>query len=191
MFKSMSAEKFVERLNVDVYPITVVKFLLNKRKILYYFSKAADKNFEIRGVKYQVDNSTCDPCNSKDDGVLCRQHTSIQRVVDSERVAFDVDTNCYFFKNEIFRKVGGRMVIVYCPHPKLIAGDITDEKVRKVNPITIEDEVMEIPEYNEVNRFISSDLLDQHVKCWFNDEFSIVTVPDDRNSSNWCLISNK
>jgi hypothetical protein len=83
------------------------------------------------------------------------------------------------------------MVIVYCPHPKLIVGDITDEKVRKVNPITIEDEEMEIPEFKEINKFISSDLLDQHVKCWFNDEFSIITIPEDRNSSNWCLISNK
>ena len=191
MLKLMSAEKFVERLNVDVYPITVIKFLLNKRKILYYFSKAADKNFEIRGIKYQVDNSTCEACNTKDDGVLCRQHTSIQRVLEAEKVAFDVDTNAYFYKNEIFRMVGERLVIVYCPHPKLIAGEITDEKVRKVNPITIEDENLRIPEFKEVNKFISSDLLDQKVKCWFNDQFSIVTIPEDRNSSNFCLLVNK
>ena len=191
MLKSMSAEKFVERLNVDVYPITVVKFLLNKRKILYYFSKAADKNFEIRGIKYRVDNSDCEACNLKEDGVLCRQHTSIKRVVDAEKVAFDIDTNAYFYKNEIFRRVGDRLVIVYCPHPKLIAGEITDEKVRKVNPITIEDEELQMPEFKEINKFISSDLLDQNVKCWFNDEFSIVTLPEDRNSSNFCLVVNK
>jgi len=191
MSNSMSAEKFVERLNVEVYPITIVKFLLNKRKILYYFSKAADKNFEIRGIKYLVDNSGCDACKMKDDDILCRQHTSIQRVLNAEKVAFDIDTNAYFYKNEIFRMVGDRLVIVYCPHPKLIAGDITDEKVRKVNPITIEDENLVMPEFKEVNKFISGDLLDQQVRCWFNNEFSIITVPEDRNSSNWCLVPNK
>jgi len=190
--KQVSVEKFIEKLGADVYPITIVKFLLNKRRILSYFSKAADENFELR-VKYKIDHSDCPICKDKvEDGILCRQHTSIQRVLTARNVAYDLDTNTFIYKNEIFRMVGNRLVIVYCPHPKLITGDITDPKVRKINPITIEDpELTELPEYEKVCDFISTDLLDQYIRCWFNNEFSIVTIPEDRNGQNWCLVPNR
>lgn len=190
--KQVSVEKFIEKLGADVYPITIVKFLLNKRRILSYFSKAADENFEIR-VKYTVDHSDCPICKEKEsDGVLCRQHTSIQRVLTAKNVAYDLDTNTFLYKNEIYRMVGNKLVIVYCPHPKLITGEITDSKVRKINPITIEDpQLPELPEYEKLCDFISSDLLDQYIRCWFNNEFSLVTIPEDRNGQNWCLIPNR
>lgn len=190
--KQVSVEKFIEKLGADIYPITIVKFLLNKRRILSYFSKAADENFEIR-VKYKVDHSDCEICEEKKpDGVLCRQHTSIHRVLSAKRVAFDLDTNVYLYKNEIFRMVGKRLVVVYCPHPKLITGEINDSKVRKINPITIQDpELLELPEYERLCDFISSDLLDQYIRCWFNNEFSLVTIPEDRNGQNWCLVPNR
>ena len=190
--KQVSAEKFIEKLGADIYPITIVKFLLNKRRILSYFSKAADDNFEIR-VKYTVDHTDCVICEEKKpEGILCRQHTSLNRVLTGRRVAYDLDTNIYLYKNEIFRMVGKRLVIVYCPHPKLITGEINDSKVRKINPITIEDpELVELPEYERLCDFISSDLLDQYMRCWFNNEFSLVTIPDDRHGQNWCLIPNK
>lgn len=190
--EQVSSEKFIEKLSVDIYPITIVKFLLNKRRILSYFKKATEENFEIR-VKFKVDHSDCEICKEKaPDGVLCRQHTSIDRVLKANAVALDLDTNTYFYKNEIFRMVGKRLVIVYCPHPKLITGEITDSKVRKINPITIEDpELLELPPYEKIKEFISSDLLDQNMRCWFNNEFSIVTLPADRNGQNWCLVPNK
>jgi len=190
--KQVSVEKFIEKLGADVYPITIVKFLLNKRRILSYFSKAADEDFEIR-VKYTVDHTDCPICEEKKaEGILCRQHTSIQRVLTARNVAYDLDTNTFLYKNEIFRMVGKRLVVVYCPHPKLITGEITDSKVRKINPITIEDpELLELPEYSKLCDFISSDLLDQYIRCWFNNEFSLVTIPDDRNGQNWCLVPNR
>lgn len=190
--EQVSTEKFIEKLGIDVFPITIVKFLLNKRRILSYFKKATEDNFEIR-VKYTVDHSNCEPCKDKaSQNILCRQHTSIQRVLTGNNVAFDLDTNIYFYKNEIYRMVGNRLVIVYCPHPKLISGEITDSKVRKINPITIEDENLTgLPSYNKIKEFISSDLLDQYMRCWFNNEFSIVTTPNDRNSQNWCLVPNR
>jgi hypothetical protein len=190
--KQVSAEKFIEKLGAEVYPITIVKFLLNKRRILSYFAKAADESFELR-VKYTVDHSDCEICKEKEsEGILCRQHTSIDRVLNAQNVAYDLDTNVYLFRNEIFRMVGNRLVIVYCPHPKLITGDITDSKVRKINPITIEDpELTELPAYERTCDFISSDLLDQYMRCWFNHEFSLVTIPEDRNGQNWCLVPNK
>jgi hypothetical protein len=190
--EQVSTEKFIEKLGVDVYPITIVKFLLNKKRILSYFKKATEEDFEIR-VKYLVDHSDCEACKEKEpEGILCRQHTSIDRVLKAPEVMYDLDTNTYFYKNEIFRMVGKRLVIVYCPHPKLISGDITDSKVRKINPITIEDPALtELPPYERVQEFISSELLDQHLRCWFNHEFSIVTIPRDRNGQDWCLLSNR
>jgi len=190
--KQISVEKFIEKLGADVYPITIVKFLLNKRRILSYFSKAADEGFELR-IKYKVDPSDCELCNEKkSEGILCRQHTSIDRVLNANNVAYDLDTNTYLYRNEIFRMVGKRLVIVYCPHPKLITGEITDAKVRKINPITIEDpELVDLPLYPKSCEFISSDLLDKYVRCWFNSEFSLVTIPEDRNGQNWCLVPNK
>ena len=189
--KHVSVEKYIEKLECDVYPITFIKFLLNKKKILSYFAKAASEDFELR-ARYKVDTSDCELCaEKKSQGILCRKHTSINRVITAKNVAFDLDTHTYFYKNEIFRMVGKRLVIIYCPHPKLITGEITDDKVRKINPITIEDpELLELPRYNRVHEFISSELLDQHLKAWFNDEFSIITIPEDRNSQNWCLIAN-
>jgi len=188
--KIIKTEKFVEKLDCDIYPITIVKFLLNKRKILSYFSKAARDDFNIKGIKYKVDFNECPICLEKVN-MLCRQHTSIERVLNTDTVAFDLDTQCFFYKNEIFRMVGNRLVIVYCPHPKLIVGKITDEKVRKVIPITIEDpKLRSLPTYKNVRRFLSSELMDQNMKCWFNAEFNMVTLPEDRNYSNFCLIPN-
>jgi len=190
--KQVSVEKFIEKLGADVYPVTIVKFLLNKKRILSYFSKAADEAFELR-VKYTVDNSDCLICKEKEnEGILCRQHTSIDRVLKAQNVLYDLDTNIYLYRNEIYRMVGKRLVIVYCPHPKLITGDITDAKVRKINPITIEDpKLAAIPAYDKICEFISTDLLDQYLKCWFNNSFSLVTIPEDRNGQNWCLVPNK
>lgn len=184
-------EKYVEDREVDIYPITLTKFLLNKNRILHYFVKAADSEFKIRGREYKVDHSDCEVCKTKEsDGVLCRQHTSIQRVLTAPTVMKDEDTDVYFFKNEIFKKVGDKLVICYCPHTKLLKGDITDEKVRKINTITMQDPDAILPKFNKIT-FKSSDLLSNITKCWFNDQFSILTIPNDANSSEWGLRSNK
>lgn len=189
----MLAEKFIETLGCEVYPITLVKFLLNKKRILSYFSKATDPKFIENQFTYSLDTDNCKFCKEKGKDMLCRQHTSIQRVLNAERVAFDLDTNAYFFKNEIFRMVGDKLVIVYCPHTKLISGEINNMKVRRIQPITLYDEkIKELPKYEIVRNFISGELLNQYVKCWFNKEFSIVTTPfEDRNYSNWCLVPNR
>jgi len=190
--KKTSSERFLEKLGVEVYPITIIKFLLNKRRILSYFERAADSDFEIR-VKYTVDHSDCTACKDKEsEGILCRQHTSIDRVLNTNGVLLDIDTNTFFSKNEIFRMVGDRLVIIYCPHPKLITGEITDKKVRKINPITIEDpKLTGLPQYDNIKEFMSVSLMEQNMTCWFNYEFTIVTVPEDRNKSNWCLMPNR
>lgn len=192
--KIVSTEKFIEKLGIEVYPITIIKFLLNRRRILSYFNRASNKNFELRGTKYLLDNSNCEMCNlKKEQNVLCRQHTSISRVMNGDNVGYDTDTGSYFFKNEIFKMVDNRLVIIYCPHPKLIkiiGEELTDANIRKVNPITIEDPNLKLKDYKMVN-FSSNDLLETNMKCWFNDLFSIITIPEDRNFSNWCLVPNQ
>ena len=189
--KQISSDKFIENLGIDVYPITLVKFLLNKRRILSYFRKALENHSKIK-MKYTIDNSDCDICQKKkSQNILCRQHTSINRVLNADCVGYDIDTNIYFYKNEIFRMVNdNRMVVVYCPHPKLITGDITDSKVRRINPITVEGVTEADFKPRVVKEFLSSELFDQNLKCWFNKVFSLVTIPNDRNEQNWCLTAN-
>lgn len=186
-------DKFIEKHGVDVYPITLVKFQLNKGRILSFLSKASNGDFEIRGTKYTLDSTNCEQCKQKiKEGILCRQHTSIQRVVNAKNVLYDVQTELYFYCNEIFKMVGKRLVIVYCPHPKLINGEITDAKVRRVNPITIEDkDLTELPNYENIRNFVSVEIMESNLRCWFNEQFSIVTLPEDKNHANWCLIPNK
>ena len=193
--KQISTEKFIEKLGIDVYPITIIKFLLNKKRIMSFFTKASKTDFVLRGTRYFQDNSNCEACQTKKaEGFFCRQHTSLYRILEAENIGYDTDTGSYFYKNEIFKKVDQKLVIIYCPHPKLIESigeTYTDINVRKVNPITIDDPNLKLKEFKQIVSFNSNDLLDSYMKCWFNDTFSIVTIPEDRNFSNWCLVTNK
>jgi hypothetical protein len=191
--KLVSTELFAERLGCDIYPITFIKFILNKRKILHYFTTASGSNFRTGVPSYKIDHTGCRSCQSKvDQNMLCRQHTSIQRVLTAEKVGYDADTHVFFYKNEIFRMIGNRLVIVYCPHTKLILGDLTDEKVRKVIPITVEDpSLTSLPEYESVQQFITTPLIGSYMKCWFDHTFSVVTHPQDHEGDNdWYLVPN-
>ena len=190
--KRTSVEEFLGKLEgCEIYPITITKYMLNRKRILTFMQNAANEAFEIKAV-YTLDNSNCEPCKEKaSEGILCRQHTSINRVLNAKTVGYDLDTQIYFHNNEIFKQVGDKLVIVYCPHTKLITGEITDSKVRKVNPITIIDpKFTKLPEYN-VKEFLSTQLLDLNLSCWFNPEFTLVTLPVDRNGQDFCLIPNK
>jgi len=191
--KLTSVELFIERLECDVYPVTIMKFLLNKRRILSYFSKVENPTFKAGGTKYKINAEGCKVCADKSGKFKhCRQHTSIDRIMNADRVAFDQDTQTYLYKNEIFRNVDGRLVIFYCPHPKLINGKHTNSKVRRVHITTIDDpEFTGLPEYKTVFKFASSELMQEHMKCWFNEEFSIVTLPESNSYCNWCLIPNR
>jgi len=191
--KLTSVEMFVERLECDVYPITIMKYLLNRRRILSYFSKVANPKFKAGGTKYSISADGCKVCEAKKGKFqFCRQHTSITRVMNADNVAFDLDTQTYMYKNEIFRNVDGKLVIFYCPHPKLINGRYTNSKVRRVNITTVDDpEFTGLPEFKTVFKFVSSELMGQNMKCWFSDEFSIVTLPESSSYCNWCLIPNR
>ena len=64
--KPNSVENFIGKLEgCEIYPITLIKFLLNKKRILTFFQNAANENFEIKAV-YTIDNKNCEPCKEKE-----------------------------------------------------------------------------------------------------------------------------
>lgn len=207
-----SAEKYLEKYNTTVYPITLVKYILNRGQILRYFKKAKSPSFN---KVFDGDSSSCDVCDYKrqEEDVMCRPHTTIERLRDmKDGWLYDVDAEAFIYRNEVFKHVKNNngndlLVIVYCPHTKLISGKITDKKVRKLTPITIkmDQEFLkkmkglqdELPDDAFHKNFISSEaLMEKKIGCWFNDEFTIVIHPDgvegSRTSKNqdWCLITN-
>ncbi len=188
--KQKTSEYFISKLGVDLYPITLIKFLLNRKKILSYFYNVSRENFTIK-FKQSLEPVNCKMCQKQDNNKICRNHTSIKRVLEADNVLYDLDTKVYFYKNEIFKMIDDKLVIVYCPHPKMIVGNIDDEKVRKINPVTVVDPLLiELPHYKTINNFHSEELMDIQITCWFNNYFSIITIPNNIDQQNWCLIPN-
>lgn len=211
-----STEKYLEKFNTTVYPITLLKFILNRGQIIRYFKKAKSSSFN---KIFDVDSTSCKVCEYKrsEEGVMCRPHTTIERLREMDSGwLYDVDTETFIYRNEVFKHVKNTkgedlLVVVYCPHTKLISGKITDKKVRKLTPLTIkmDNEFIEkmkklenyIPsEFSNMEfktNFISSDaLMEEKLGCWFNDEFTIVIHPDEVEGSrthknqDWCLTTN-
>lgn len=190
---------------------------MNRGQILRYFQKATSPSFN---KYFDISPDNCEVCEYKmaREGVMCRPHTTIERMLEMDGGwLYDVDTETYLYRNEVFKRVRKNngedlLVIVYCPHTKLISGKITDKKVRKLTPLTIkineqfEQELAKLdkiaPEHfisvGEKTSCISGDaLMEEKLGCWFNDEFHIIVYPDEEpdgsrinNNQNWCLISN-
>lgn len=207
-----STEKYLEKYNTTVYPITLLKFIMNRGQILRYFKKAQNPSFNKH---FNIDSSDCAVCDHKrkEEGVKCRPHTTIERMREMNGGwLYDVDTEVFIYRNEVFKRVQNAMgedilIIVYCPHTKLISGKITDKKVRKLTPLTIKMDKefkrimsnleLQIPESDFSKNCISSDaLMEEQLGCWFNDEFTILIRSDDVDGSrahlnqDWCLITN-
>lgn len=211
-----SIEKYLEKYYTTVYPITLLKYILNRGQILGYFKKAQNPSFN---KYFNIDSSECPVCDHKrkDEGVKCRPHTTIQRMREiKEGWLYDVDTKVFIYRNEVFKRVLNTkneelLVIVYCPHTTLISGKITDKKVRKLTPLTIkmdnefinmmdnlEKSLHEPFSQNKLTCISSDALMEEKLGCWFNDEFTIVIHPDEsdvegsrtQKNQDWCLIPN-
>ena len=178
----ISTELLIDKLKCEIYPITIIKFVLNIDRLKFYFSKPVDPEFKIRDIIYNIDNTNCEVCNTKK--ILCRKHNSLSRVLNATQVAYDVNMDCYFFKNEIFKLINEYLVIVYCPHTKLIEGPITQESVKKVIPTTFYFKDS-LPNYNVI-KFNSNEVIGKKLKAWFNKDFSIIT-----EEKNFVLATNK
>jgi len=180
-------EKVLKELCIDkmVYPITMMKFLLNRDEILTYLKDISEE--KINYVPLSLNNIQCKECKSKiEKGMLCRKHTSVSRVLDATEVVFDMDTQLSIVKNEIFKVVEDKLVIIYCPHTKLIVGDMSNDKVKKIKYNVICDN-FKLSKKNTIN-FSSKNLLNLELKCWVNKQFSMITIPN--KEYNWGLIPN-
>lgn len=185
------SEHFIIENGVDLYPITLIKFLLNRKKILTYFHNVTKDNFVIR-FKQTLNPNSCKHCQELPEGSVCRNHNSLQRILSGNNILFDEDSSVYLYKNEIFKVMGDKLIIVYCPHPKMITGRINDDKVRKISPVTfVGEKDIKIPDYKNIVKFSSLKLMKENLLCWFNRDFSIVTIPNNIDVTDWCLIPNK
>jgi len=183
----------------DIFPITILKYLLNRDLILSFFEKVGQIEFDKIPSKILLDEKECPSCiNNKNNGMnlLCRKHTSIQRILNTDKVCYDIDTQTFLYMNEIFKMVDDKLCIIYCPHPKLIQQNPTDSKLQltshKIKKIsTIVTKLPSVVQFSDkvYAQFSSNELLKMWIKCWFNEEFSLVTVPDE--NIQFCLITNK
>ncbi len=185
----------------DIFPITLIKYLLNKDLILSFFEKVGQIEFDKIPSKIILDNKECPACiNNKNNGMnlLCRKHTSIQRILNTDKVCYDIDTQIFLYMNEIFKMIDDKLCIVYCPHPKLIQQNpsdikeklqLTSHKIKKISTI-----VTKLPEPVQFSdkvyaQFNSNELSKRYIKCWFNNDFSLIIIPDD--NIQFCLVTNK
>jgi len=184
------AESLLSRWDVDVFPITLVKYLLNKRKILTYFRMASNpKNMSHISIM-STNNDDCKVCKSRQEKGMtkCRNHTAIERVFDASKVIYDLDTEAYIIKNEIFKQVGDYLVIVHCPYPLNV--DLTDDTLRQVYPMTLDISDTKLPNFEKI-QILSTDLMDMNISCGINRHLDIITIPRDRHGTDWILKSRE
>jgi len=181
----------------DIFPITLIKFLLNRKKIISFFDRIQQPEIKTLPSYIDFNHINCDACNNNTRGMLCRKHTSIERVMNTHQACFDTDAGVFIYMNEIFKSDGSKLAIIYTPHTKLIQGQLTEYKVKKISTIsTYPDDKVDFQSRLEITPFSSNKLIDMHIKCWFNDEFSLITIPGETNTSEdsdllFCLIPNK
>jgi len=188
---SILLENLITDLNVDVYPITLAKLLICKEWIKNCFTKE-------NKLKFDIDNNDCEICKKTNN--ICRQHRSINRVMNANSVLYISDMECYLYKNEIFKTLNDKLIIIYCSHTKLIKDEITEEKVKKLLPITVYNPDLPVifPKILQKTEINSNTFINKRFCCWFNKEFSIVINPYNViNSENnnkyrveWYLIPN-
>lgn len=185
----MLIESIMKDTEVQLYPVTIAKYLLNLNRIAN-FMKSTDS------TKYDIDPINC---QCKPDS-MCRKHTSIQRIKEETgKVAWDVDSKLYFVKNEIwsFNDKKRRLMIAYCPHTKLIRGNLNASKVKKINFVSapVEEQYDYLRnkyslEGDNIVKFSTKKLYNIELSFWFNDEFSMSLTYKTENEVDMCLKLN-
>lgn len=190
MLNPAKLEDVVQKSNLEVYPVTIVKLLLNRSKLIDLTEKTKDGKLELNTT---YDSSNCEECSKRRKENLeiptCRYHTSISRVVNAEKVVYDVDTEFMMVNNEIFKFIGNKLFIAYCPHTKLVP-KYTEREVRHIK-IILSDYNYNIPDYT-YTQIDSSTFLSAAMKCWFNKDFDIITIPNkNKKEADFVLSSCK
>lgn len=180
----------------DVFPITLIKYLLNRKKIINFFEKVQQTDIQNLPSYIDFDHNKCDACINNPRKMLCRKHTSIERVMITNQACIDTDTGIHIYMNEIFQIIEDKLSIIYTPHTKLIQGQLTEYKIKKISTIsTYKPENILFDSRVDIIPFSSNKLMDMYIKCWFNDEFSLITIPEHNVSEIteplFCLVPNK
>jgi len=171
-----------------VYPVTVVKYLLNLQKIKKIVSKIMDEKFDA--PLFEIKREGCQECENSPRG-CCRAHTCIERIFDPQLThIYDVDNNIYLIKNEIYKvlKEENILLVFYCPHTKLIQ-QFSDRNIRKMEMFLFDVPDLKVVERkdNETHQFSSSELMKKPIVMWFNEHFELVTEPSNNGKINYHL----
>lgn len=164
-------EKILRDVPVNVYPVTIAKYLLNKKKINNFFESVLSGSKEdFKRYIIDPDKSKCSFCTN----MTCRKHISIERVkhaVENEKVL--KESNCFIYKNEIFTDPSEQwMAIVYCPHTKLIQNELTTAEIKKITLI-VTPGLGKSPQ-NTIPFSCDALLREGYLKFWMNNTFSII-----------------
>ena len=186
MLNPAKLEDVVQKSEMDVYPVTLVKLLLNRPKLLELFEKTKKGHITPNTI---YNSEECEECNRRKSEnyeiQTCRYHTSINRVINANKVVYDVDSGFMMVHNEIFKFTNNKLFIAYCPHTKLVPC-YTDREIRHLKVI-ISNYTLEPPscDYDTID---SSILLNSNLQCWFNKDFDIITIPSrESKESNFVL----
>lgn len=169
-----------------VFPVTVVKFILNRTKIITILKKMENNSYKSKMEPFKFNSSSCPLCKSRKDGSMCRMHTCIERIASANVVARDIDTGILMCKNEIFKPLSNNRVgIVYCPHTSLLdrSKPITVSRIKKIVSFVLEDDKIQLPEYKNIIDLRIRDLMEKQIKYWFSDEFYLILYPDPQTLS--------
>lgn len=191
-------ESFVESHNLDVYPITIAKYLINKKRFLDFFNRIFNR--EKLEYSFNSDYTMCEFCKQSQKegkGKYCQKHNSSNRILidlfeQDNLILHDIDNNIYFYKNEIFKYINGRLIIIYCPHSKLISGEITWDKIKKTISFCIETNNFDEQTLKDKSiDFSLNELFKYSWTCWFNNIFSYKLIPHENEYMECSLVPNK
>jgi hypothetical protein len=171
------------------YPVTILKYLLNLKKIESMIQKATDNILKMESIPVSSDG--CEECKNSNVGV-CRPHTCIDRILDEKATAvIDSVNGVYMIKNEIFKPIGDdKLLVFYCPHTKLCTV-YNDKNIRKIDAYLFDGAKDILPEYSDVQQINILELASNSVKIWFNPDFTITTQPQADRRVGYYLQPNK
>lgn len=183
MSEVVEVEKVLEGTFDCVFPVTIIKYILNQRKILTIFRKIQQDTFKSSYTPFTLDNSKCKFCEDKKEmKVKCRMHTSIDRVLSTMQVIIDPETGIMMYKNEIFQLMDppDKVGIIYCPHTKMVpeTGPLNSSRVKKVTPFVFQLDGSKLPEFSTIN-FNVNEIKKMKLKYWFSPEYYLITEPSD------------
>jgi len=197
--KQKKIEMYLKDMGVDVFPITLMKLLINRKKIVNWIR---DFGENIKNGKIKItdeDYEKCEFCkaSSQRDRKKCRAHISLDRIKeDGKSIIYDEATSLFIYKNEMYKFIDGHLLIIYTPHTKTLK-TLESQQVRKIDPYSFSKNI-KVSEPKRIVEIDSNIMMEEMWKCWFNQQFSIITLPEEgieedkeKKFLKWGLVLNK